>query len=363
MAKRIAVITSDVPFVEGGHLVIARATVRALREAGYEADLILTPQNRFGRQLRAYAATRFTDVGMDGLGRPIDQVISFRFPSYAVKHPVHVCWLNHRMREYYDLWKNLYGQLGWKGRIKETARRALIHLIDSHLLKHRVTKLYAQSKTIQARLERWGRIRSEVLYPPPPQRAYRTESYGSFIFTVSRLQSLKRISLLVEAMALVQNKSLKAVIIGDGPERTNLAGLIKAMNLEGRVVLLGETDEEIILDRYARCRAVFFCPLHEDYGLVTAEAFASRKAVLTATDSGGPVELVEDGRSGFVVSPRAEMIAAKLDVLAEDKALAERMGRNGYAFMSGMTWETTVGKLVLGDRAGKKHVDKSVPIA
>ena len=37
-------------------------------------------------------------------GQPIDQVISLRYPSYAVRHPRHVCWLNHTMREYYDLW-------------------------------------------------------------------------------------------------------------------------------------------------------------------------------------------------------------------------------------------------------------------
>ncbi len=81
MSRRILVVTSDVPFVEGGHMTIARCVVRALQEEGHEADLVLTPQNRFGRQFRAYVANRFTDVGMDGLGRTVDQVISFRFPS------------------------------------------------------------------------------------------------------------------------------------------------------------------------------------------------------------------------------------------------------------------------------------------
>lgn len=347
MGKRVAVVTSDVPFVEGGHMVIARATVRALRRAGHEADLILTPQNRFGRQLRAYAATRFTDVGLDGLGRTIDQVVSFRFPSYAVRHPRHVCWLNHRMREYYDLWDHLYARLGWKGRIKERVRRGLIRALDTRLLKHEVTKLYCISKTVQARLERWGRIPSEVLYPPPPQRPYRTESYGSFIFTVSRLHSLKRIHLLVDAMALVRNRSLKAVIMGQGPERASLAALIKDRGLEGRIVLLDETDDETMLDRYAHCRAVFFAPFQEDYGFVTAEAFASRKPVLTATDSGGPAELVEDGRTGFVAAPRPDALAEKLDLLAEDKRLAERMGADAFDVVSGITWDGVVRKLLL----------------
>jgi hypothetical protein len=59
----VAVVTSSPPFVEGGHLVIARALVAALQQAGHEADLVLTPQNRFGRQGSAYLANWLTDVG------------------------------------------------------------------------------------------------------------------------------------------------------------------------------------------------------------------------------------------------------------------------------------------------------------
>lgn len=54
---RLLIITSSPHFVEGGHLVVARELVRAAREAGHEADLWMTPQNRFGRQAGAYLAT------------------------------------------------------------------------------------------------------------------------------------------------------------------------------------------------------------------------------------------------------------------------------------------------------------------
>ena len=108
--KRIAVVTSSPPLAEGGHLVIARALTAALRDAGHHADIIVTPQNRFGRQASAYLATWLTDVGVSDRG-PIDQVISLRFPSYAVRHRHHVCWLNHTMREYYDLWEQVQRRL------------------------------------------------------------------------------------------------------------------------------------------------------------------------------------------------------------------------------------------------------------
>jgi glycosyltransferase involved in cell wall biosynthesis len=251
------------------------------------------------------------------------------------------------MREYYDLWGHLSSQLGRKGKIKEGLRRAVIRAIDTHLLKHNVTKLYAQSQTIQERLRTWGNIPSEVLYPPPPQRGYHTESYSNFIFTVSRLQWLKRVDLLVESFQYVKNKDLKAVIIGDGPEKENLIKKIKDYNLEDRVTLIGKSDETSVLSHYARCRAVFFAPVREDYGFVTGEGFASKKAVITTEDSGGPAELLKLSNAGYICPPDPEKIAEKLDRVAEDENLAVRMGNLGFEFISKFTWEDTVKKLTI----------------
>ena len=43
-------------------MVIARELTRALRDAGHQASILVTPQNRFGRQASAYFATWLTDV-------------------------------------------------------------------------------------------------------------------------------------------------------------------------------------------------------------------------------------------------------------------------------------------------------------
>ena len=149
--SRIAVVTSSPPMSDGGHMVIARSLVQALRDAGHQADVIVTPQNRFGRQASEYLATWLTDVEVTHAG-PIDQVISLRYPSFAVRHPRHVCWLNHTMREYYDLWDRFRAGLGLRGRVKEHVRRTLIRQADRLLLTHNVDRLFVQSKTIQKRL-------------------------------------------------------------------------------------------------------------------------------------------------------------------------------------------------------------------
>ena len=344
--RRILVVTSGALFVRGGHLTIAEETAAAIRRAGHLADVLVTPQNRFGRQLSAYLATWLTDVGETADGQPVDQVISLRFPSYAVRHPRHVCWLNHRMREYYDLWERFVRGLGRKGRLKEGVRRRMFHTVDRWLLTHNVTRLVAQSRTIQARLQRFGGIRSELLYPPPPERAYRTDGYGDYVLAVSRLHPLKRLDLLVEAAALARDRSLSFKIAGEGEEESRLRERIRALGLEGRVELLGAVTDAQLVDHYARCRAVYFAPWNEDYGFVTLEAFRSGKAVVTAADSGGPAELVRHGENGLVSAPTAEALATELDALGRDRGLAERLGEAARRDAEAFRWERAVEELL-----------------
>jgi glycosyltransferase involved in cell wall biosynthesis len=344
--SRVAVVTSSPPFGEGGHLVIARALVSALRCAGHEADAVITPSHRFGRQASAYLATWLTDVSLDQERRPVDRVISLRYPSYAVRHPAHVCWLNHRMREYYDLWPSFSATLRGRARMKERVRRATIHRVDRYLLTRNVRRVVAQSKTIQERLLRFGGVPADVLHPPAPPRQYRCEGYGDYLFAVSRLTPLKRLDLLVEALALPEARGIRCVIAGEGEDAGRLTRLVRDRGLDSRVMLIGAVDSDQLLDHLARCRAVCFPPRDEDYGLVTIEAFSAGKAVITCTDSGGPTELVEVGVTGLMSEPRPERLAVAIARVMDDRGLAERLGAAALRKAATMTWAAAVDNLL-----------------
>jgi glycosyltransferase involved in cell wall biosynthesis len=343
----VAVVTSSPPLVEGGHLVIARALVAALRAAGHESELVITPQNRFGRNTSTYLSNWLADVGRTGDGRPIDQVISLRWPSYAVRHPVHVSWLNHTMREYYDLWPRFRKQLHGPSLLKEHLRRQVIRRVDRWMLAHNVTAVFAQSATVQRRLREFIGVQADVLYPPAPPRPYRCEAYEPFILVISRLTALKRVDLVVEALAQPAAAGVRCVVAGDGDTAADIRQLARELGVADRVRFLGYVDEATLLDTLARCRAVAFVPLDEDYGFVTVEAFASGKPVITTRDSGGPVELVRDGVNGIVVDPSAPALAAAMQQLADDGARAERLGAAGRRLTDEMSWAAAVQRLLL----------------
>jgi glycosyltransferase involved in cell wall biosynthesis len=342
----VAVVTSSPPSVEGGHLVVARSLVQALKSSGHEAALLLTPDHGFGHLAATYAETLRIDVSQVA-GRPTDQVISLRYPSYAVRHRRHVCWLNHTMREYYDLWPQFSRDLSFGNRVKEGGRRALLHVVDRHLLKQHVTRVVAQSQTIAQRVADDFGIRADVVHPPAPQRAYRCDDYGDYIFALSRLHPLKRMDLVIKALAESAGRRVRLVIGGDGESRRDLEALADALSVRDRVTFLGAIDDVAIVEHLAKCRAVCFTPFAEDYGLVTAEAFASAKSVVTCSDSGGPAELVRDDDTGIVCEPTPSAIAKAIGRLADDRALAARLGASAAALADTMRWENAVKRLVI----------------
>jgi glycosyltransferase involved in cell wall biosynthesis len=186
-----------------------------------------------------------------------------------------------------------------------------------------------------------------VIYPPAPQRPYSCGEYGDYLFAVSRLTAHKRIDLLVRALAEPAAAGIRCVIAGEGEELSSLRRLAVDLRVEDRVDFLGRIDEATLVRRLASCRAVCFTPYHEDYGLVTVEAFSSAKAVITCTDSGGPPELVQHGVHGLVCEPNPQSVADAMRVLMGDRGRAEAMGEAARLKAATISWQSTIERLVV----------------
>jgi glycosyltransferase involved in cell wall biosynthesis len=251
------------------------------------------------------------------------------------------------MREYYDRWDDWSRRLSPQGRLKESVRRRLIQAADSFCFKQHVRKLYTISGAVRDRVAKWNHVSAEVLYPPPPQRAYRCDAYGDYLFFASRLTPLKRVDLVLSALAEPAAHGIRCVIGGEGEDRPRLERLARELGLEGRVSFPGFVSETELVDHLARCRAVVFPPSDEDYGFVTVEAFTAGKPVITCTDSGGPLEFLRHDENGLVVSPTAPALAEAFARLMGSANLAERMGARARATVAPMNGPDTIRKLVI----------------
>jgi glycosyltransferase involved in cell wall biosynthesis len=339
---RIAVCLPKVPFVHGGAEILADGLVDALRTRGHEADLITIPFRWYPtpRMLTEAMVWRLVELE-ESHGRPVDLVIATKFPSYAIRHRNKIVWLIHQFRQAYELDGTELGQFG--GEALDRATRRAIHRLDRKTLGE-ARRLYAISQNVANRLQASTGLEAEVLLPPPQQLPYRCDEYGDFVVSVGRLDAAKRVDLLLEAAAGVDG--LGVVVVGDGPERPRLERLAESLGLDGRVRFAGRLGGEELADVYARCLAVYYAPVDEDFGLVPYEAFLAEKPVVTTRDAGGPLEAVSDRRTGIVAEPTAPAVAEALTWLAAHRDEAREWGMRGRTLAEELTWDRVVDRLL-----------------
>ncbi len=331
---RIVVCRPQVPFARGGVEIFTDDLVAELCRRGHDADLVTVPFKWYPgeRVLTQAFLWRLLDLE-EADGRRIDLVIATKFPSYVVHHPNKVVWLVHQFRQAYELDRTDLGQFGDSP--EERAIRRKVQELDRIALGE-ARKLFTTSRNVAERLERSTGIVAEVMPHPPQELAYRCDGYGDFVLSVGRLDRAKRLDLLIEA---ARQSGTPVVIAGDGPDRERLEGLAN-----GAARFLGRVSEDELADLYARCLAVFYAPVDEDFGMVPYEAFLAEKPVVTTTDAGGPLEVVTDRVTGLVTEPRAEALAAAFRALNGDDAAA--WGRAGRDVARRVTWEATIDRLL-----------------
>src|SRR4051812_46247719 len=319
---------------------MADELVAQLRARGHEAETVSVP-------FKWYPGTRVLDQAFlwrlvdltEADGRPIDRVIATKFPAYCVRHPNKVAWVLHQFRQAYDYDRTELGQFS-----ESPEDRATIHALErlDRVALGEARKVFATSRNVADRLARSVGVDAQVLPHPPQQLAYHSAEPENFVLSVNRLDPAKRIDLLFEAAHL--NPELRIVIVGEGPDRRRLEHAAGALN--GRIEFTGRIDDERLADLYARCLAVYYAPVDEDFGMVPYEAFLSEKPVITTRDAGGPLEIVRDRETGLVVEPNAEPIANACAELARNVDDAKAWGRAGKAIAERVTWDACIDALL-----------------
>ena len=175
---------------------------------------------------------------------------------------------------------------------------------------------------------------AEVIYtgvPIPAPRPSDVPFGPPIVGTACRLSSIKRVSELIRAIASVRERvpDVRLEIAGSGPERSNLENLVSDLGLTASVRFLGWRDDlAAVMSRWS-----VFALFSSDEGLPVAllEAMAAGLPSV-ASSVGGVPEVVENGRTGWLVPPEdGNALASRLTELLLDPALRRAMGVAAHA--------------------------------
>ena len=102
---RVAVLHPQTAFSRGGAELHAESLVRALRDAGHEAELVTIagkwyPATELAHQMAVWRSFDITESN----GLKVDAVIALKFPAYLAPHERKIVWLIHQHRSAYELW-------------------------------------------------------------------------------------------------------------------------------------------------------------------------------------------------------------------------------------------------------------------
>jgi glycosyltransferase involved in cell wall biosynthesis len=340
---RILVADAQVPFVEGGAELHVRALVDQLRRRGHAVEKVALPFRPQPKSelLSQAAAWRLLDLSASS-NIPIDVLIATRFPTYFARHPRKVAWVIHQHRAAYELCGTEFSD--FTHREEDVGIRKRLIELDTAMLSE-CRHVFANAQNTANRLARFNGIAARALYHPPALADRLHEGpFGNYVLCVGRLERVKRADLAVRAMTHVDD-SVRLLVVGDGGQRAELEA-IAATGPRTHIEFLGAASQDQLVELYAGALGVIYAPFDEDYGYVTLEAFLAGKPVITATDSGGTLEFVEDGVNGFITAPDPQSIAAAVNRLVADRALAARLGAAGRRRAQSVTWDGVIEQLL-----------------
>lgn len=178
------------------------------------------------------------------------------------------------------------------------------------------------------------------------------------ILFVGRIEPLKGVDTLLEAMSCLQMKESRPVhlaIIGGDPsaspeemnvEMARLKNLCEVLGLDQSVVFLGVRDQDKLSYYYSAAEVVVMPSHYESFGMVALEAMACGTPVI-ASEVGGLAYLVRDGETGFTIpAEEPETLCEKLSWLLNDDELHAKMSAQAAAYAQDYAWEKIARQIV-----------------
>ncbi|NTW44142.1 MAG: glycosyltransferase family 1 protein [Anaerolineaceae bacterium] len=200
-------------------------------------------------------------------------------------------------------------------------------------------------------------VDTSMFYPIPKEEAKEVigiDANSNMILFVGRIEPLKGIDSLIQAIALIQKRGELAccphnlAIIGGEPdaspeemnaEMARLQDLVEELHIENLVIFLGKQDQKMLPYYYSSSEVVVMPSHYESFGMVALESMACGTPVV-ASQVGGLAFLVRDQETGFVVPGNdIETMADRLVQIIKFKDLQLKLGKQSAAYAKNYDWK------------------------
>jgi len=171
------------------------------------------------------------------------------------------------------------------------------------------------------------------------------------ILTVGRLSHEKNLEMLIDSFNKISYDNIYLLIVGDGPRRKYLEGIVKRLKLSKKIIFTGIRND---VERFYRIADLFvLTSIYEGFGLVYLEAMSSGipciglkpdyPKIIVASN-----EIINDGTSGFLVDPYSiDDLIEKICKIIDDENLKNKFGKNSRKICEEkFSWEKTVKTLL-----------------
>jgi len=244
-------------------------------------------------------------------------------------------------KKLYATWNEVWGRKYWNEYLGSLG--TIAYLIE-WLSVRMPDKIIAVSEHTKKKLQDDLQVRQEIFVAPNGidlkmiQKVKPAKEKSDVIFA-GRLLENKHVDVLVKSIALVKKDypQIKAFIIGNGPEKHTLEQLIKTLQLEDNVKLLGFLEKHTNLYALFKSSKVFVFPsTREGFGIAALEANACGLPVITTNDKDNATKyLIANGGNGYITRLDAHEIAEKIRAV-----LASKMSGNKHNDIEKYDWST-----------------------
>ena len=175
-----------------------------------------------------------------------------------------------------------------------------------------------------------------------------------FLF-VGRINKLKNIYFLLEALTKLRHKDFVMIFVGDGQDMHNFKNKVKESTIADKVIFTGKiTDRELLTAIYLRAKLFLFPSLYDASSLVQIEAASQHTPTVFLRGSVTSGTVTEDV-NGFISDCDEQAFADKIDEILENPELYEKVSEGAFRDLY-VTWDDCVSNMF---EIYKRHIEES----